>query len=35
MKDDEDKVNKTSIAIVGFGAGVITVLLVLFSLKGC
>jgi hypothetical protein len=35
MKDDKNNTNKTSIAIVGFAAGVITVLLVLFSLKGC
>ena len=35
MKEDENKANKTSIALVGFAAGVITVLLVLFATKGC
>lgn len=35
MKDGEDKANKTSLALVGFAAGVLTVLLVLFALKGC
>jgi hypothetical protein len=35
MKDSEDKANKTSLALVGFAAGVLTVLLVLFAIKGC
>ena len=32
---DEKKPGKTSFAALGFAAGVITVLLVLFALKGC
>ena len=35
MKDGEHKVDKTSLAIVGFAAGIVTVLLVLLALKGC
>jgi len=32
---DDKKPDKTSFAAVGFAAGVITVLLVLFALRGC
>jgi hypothetical protein len=32
---DEKKPDKTSSAILGFAAGVITVLLVLFAVRGC
>ena len=35
MKDGENETNKASIAIIGFAAGALTVLLVLFALKGC
>jgi hypothetical protein len=37
MKDDENKTkpNTTSLALVGFAFGVLTVLLVLFALRGC
>lgn len=35
MKDNENKAGKTSVAIVGFAAGVLTVILVLFATKGC
>jgi hypothetical protein len=35
MKDQENKSNRTSFAVIGFAAGVLTVLLVLFSLRGC
>jgi hypothetical protein len=35
MKDKGNKPNKTSFAIVGFVAGVLTVLLVLFAMRGC
>ena len=35
MKDKETKSNKSSIALVGFVAGAVTVLLVFFAMKGC
>jgi hypothetical protein len=35
MNDNGNKANRTSLALVGFAAGVITVLLVLLALKGC
>jgi len=35
MKDNENKPNNTSFAVVGFVAGVLTVLLVLFAMRGC
>jgi len=35
MRSDENKPHKASFAVVGFGAGVLTVLLVLLALKGC
>jgi hypothetical protein len=35
MKESEDKADKTSLALAGFAAGVLTVLLVLFALKAC
>jgi len=35
MKDDENKADKTSFAIVGFVCGVLTVILLLFAMKGC
>lgn len=35
MKDVENKPNKTSIAIVGFAAGVLTVILVVLAIRGC
>jgi hypothetical protein len=35
MKDGENRTDKTSVAVVGFVAGVLTVLLVLFVTKGC
>ena len=34
-RDNENKPDKTSLAIVGFVAGVLTVLLVLFAMRGC
>jgi hypothetical protein len=35
MKDNEHKASKISVAVVGFAAGVLTVILVLFATKGC
>jgi hypothetical protein len=35
MNDKENRASKTSVALVGFAAGVLTVLLVLFALRGC
>ena len=35
MGDNENRTNKTSIALVGFVAGVLTVVLVVFATKGC
>lgn len=35
MKDSETKSNTTSFAIIGFVAGVLTVILVVFATKGC
>lgn len=35
MKDNEKKANKTTVAVVGFVAGVITVILVVFAMRGC
>jgi hypothetical protein len=35
VKDKENRANKISIALVGFVAGVLTVLLALFATKGC
>lgn len=35
MNEKDKNSNKASIAITGFVAGVITILLVLFSLNGC
>jgi hypothetical protein len=34
MKDNENK-NKASLAIVGFVAGVLTVVIIVFVMKGC
>lgn len=35
MGGDENRAKKTSFAIVGFVAGLLTVLLVLLALRGC
>jgi hypothetical protein len=35
VPDDEKRAGRISIGMVGFVAGVLTVLLVLFALKGC
>ncbi len=35
MKHNQNKPNKNSFAVIGFVAGVLTVLLVLFATKGC
>jgi hypothetical protein len=35
LHDKENKSSKTSIALGGFVAGVLTVLLVFFAMKGC
>jgi hypothetical protein len=35
MNDNETKSNRTSLVIVGFAAGAITVVLVFLALKGC
>ena len=35
MKDKENKSTKGSIALVGFAAGVLTVVLVVLAMKGC
>jgi hypothetical protein len=35
MKDNEPKTKNTSLAIVGFAAGVLTVVIVFLALKGC
>jgi hypothetical protein len=35
MPGDEKRASKISVVTVGFVAGVLTVLLVLFALKGC
>lgn len=35
MKDNENRTNKSAILLVGFVCGVLTVLLVVFALKGC
>jgi uncharacterized protein involved in exopolysaccharide biosynthesis len=35
MKDSEIKPSKTSLVLVGFVCGVLTVVLVVFALRGC
>jgi hypothetical protein len=35
LMGNETRPNKTSLAVVGFAAGVLTVLLVLFAMRGC
>jgi len=35
MKNNEPKTNKTSLAVVGFAGGVLTVILVVLAMKGC
>ena len=35
MKDKENKSNTTSFAIIGFVAGVLTVILVVLATRGC
>lgn len=35
MGDNEKRANKTSVAIVGFVAGILTVVLVVLALRGC
>jgi hypothetical protein len=35
MKGNEKKVKGTSLAVVGFVAGVVTVLLIVLATKGC
>lgn len=35
MSDSENRANKTSFAIVGFAAGILTVVLVVLALRGC
>ncbi len=35
MKDNGNKADRGTFALVGFAAGVLLVLLVLFALKGC
>ena len=35
MKDDENKTNKSNIAITGFGLGVLTVIVIVFIVQRC
>ena len=35
MKDQEKKAGKFSITLVGFVAGVLTVIIIIFAMKGC